>query len=188
MKKNYIVNSFIILFSILIVSCSDSGKFKIEKGKVGKLTTKTTVQELEKIFVKDSIIKNLSEGSLGDNYFQDEDEYLIFEKGGKHLLTIIPKEPLDSTSTIKSIQIFDDRFKTESGLHLNATFTEINTNNTISKIETSFTSATLFLDDINATITLDKEELGLKDFTTQKVTIDQIPDLATIKTFIIWFN
>ena len=177
-----------IVVTLFFLSCSDTGKFKIALGKVGKLTPQTTIQDLDKIFAKDSIIKNLSEGSLGDHYFQDEDEYLIFEKGGKHLLTIVPKEPLDSTSTIKSIQIFDDRYKTDSGLNLNATFSEINASNNINKIETSFSSVTLFLDDLNATITIDKEDLGLKDFSTQKVTIDQIPDLARIKTFIIWFD
>jgi hypothetical protein len=46
----------------------------------------------------------------------------------------------------------------------------------------------LFIDDLNATIAIDKEELGLKDFTTQKVTLEQIPDLAKMKAFIVWFN
>jgi hypothetical protein len=50
------------------------------------------------------------------------------------------------------------------------------------------TSATLFLDDLNTTIAIDKEELGLRDFTTQKVTLEQIPDLAKMKSFIVWFN
>ena len=102
----------------LIISCSDSQKFAIEKGKVGYLTTKTTIKELSEIFKNDSIVSNLSEGALGDNYFQDDDEYLIYNKKGKHLLTIVPKEQLDSTSTIKSIQIFDDRFKTTTGLNI----------------------------------------------------------------------
>jgi len=184
-KKSFIL---VIIISTLFLSCKDSSKFKITKGKVGHLTAQTTIQDLDKIFSKDSIVKKLSEGSLGDHYFQDDDEYLIYEKGGKHLLTIIPKEPLDSTSTIKSVQVYDNRFKTQNGISLNATFSEINTKEKINKIETSFSSATLFLDDLNATIAIDKEQLGIKDFSTQKVSIDQIPDLAKIKTFIIWFN
>ena len=59
-------------------------KFKIEKGKVGALTTTTTIKELSTIFKNDSIVKNLSEGAQGDNYFQEDDEYFIFEKGGKN--------------------------------------------------------------------------------------------------------
>ena len=124
-KKNALAIT-IVVFSLLIVSCNNNDKFKIEKGKVGHINTKTTIKDLDKIFKNDSIVKNLSEGALGDNYFQDDDEYLIYEKGGKHLLTIQPKEQLDSTSTIKSIEIYDARFKTESNIHLNSTFAEIN--------------------------------------------------------------
>jgi hypothetical protein len=178
----------IFVSMLVFVSCNSSEKFKIEKGNVGHLNTQTTVQEFKKIFKNDSIVSSLSEGALGDNYFQDDDEYLIFEKGGKHLLTIIPKEQLDSTSTIKSIQIFDERYITESRLSLKSTFSEINANIKIAKIETSFSSAILFIDELNATITIDKDELGLKPFGTQKVVKEQIPDLAKIKSLIVWFN
>ena len=113
---------------------------------------------------------------------------MIYEKGGKHLLTIIPKEQLDSTSTIKSVEIFDNRFKTDKGLNLSSKFAEINLSSNIDKIESSFSSATLFIDELNVTISIDKEELGLKAFSSQQVTIDQIPDLAKMKSFIVWFN
>lgn len=186
--RKIIQTALLIAMSLFLIQCGDNGKFKIEKGKVGQLTTKTTIQELDKIFAKDSIVKKLSEGVKGTGYFQDDDEYLIYEKGGQHLLTIVPQEQLDSTSTIKSIQIFDERFKTDKGLNLYSTFQQINANTAINKIETSFTSATLFIDELNATISIDKEELGLNDFSMQKVTIDQIPDLAKPKSFVIWFN
>jgi len=182
---------FLTLFSIatlsLFMSCTSS-KFEISKGKVGDITTETTIKDLEQIFASDSIVKNLSEGATGNNYFQDDDEYLIFEKGGKHLLTIVPKEQLDSTSTIQSIEILDSRYTTENGLSLNSTFSEIRLNTNIAKVETSFSSATLFIDDLNATLAIDKEELGLKEFSTGKVTLDQIPDFAKMKSFVVWFN
>jgi hypothetical protein len=186
-KKN-ILTIAIVLLSFLLTSCGNSNSFKIEKATVGKLTTKTTILELDKIFKNDSLVKNLSEGALGDNYFQDDDEYLVYEKGGKHLLTIMPKEQLDSTSTIKSVEIHDKRFKTEKGVNLGSNFSQINANENIDRIETTFSSATLFLDDLNTTIAIDKEELGLKQFSTQKVTKEQIPDLAKIKSFVVWFN
>jgi hypothetical protein len=188
MIKNICNLFFIAVFSMLLIQCGNRNKFTIAKGKVGNLTTKTTIVELDEIFAKDSIVKNLSEGSSGNNYFQDDDAYLIFEKGGKHLLTITPKEQHDSLSTIKSVQIFDKRFKTSLGLSLTSSFEEINLSNKITKVETSLSSATLFIDDLNATISLDKEELGLRNFSTQKISLEQIPDLAKIKTYIIWFN
>jgi len=178
----------LIILSIFIAGCANSAKYKIKKGQVGHVNQKTKILELKQIFKNDSIVSNLSEGSLGDAYFQDDDEYLIYDKEGKHLLTIVPKEQLDSTSTIKSIQIFDERFKTESGLNLKSTFSEINLNNNIDKVESTFSSATLFIDELNATISIDKEELGLKAFSTQKVSKEQIPDLAKMKSFTIWFN
>ncbi|MBT7135046.1 MAG: hypothetical protein HN890_02410 [Polaribacter sp.] len=189
MIKKSLLSTIVLLFLLMTVSCTNNNiKFKIEKGKVGNVTTKTTIQDLTTIFKKDSIVKNLSEGVQGNNYFQEDDEYFIFEKGGKLLLTILPKEQLDSTSTIKSIEIHDERFKTMSGISINSSFSEINVSNTIHKIERTFSSATLFLDNLNTTITIDNEELGLKEFSTQKVTKEQIPDLAKMKTFIVWFN
>ncbi|MEE9407304.1 MAG: hypothetical protein V3V28_04420 [Polaribacter sp.] len=185
-KKNAQV-AILALFTLVLVSCGNNNKFKIEKGKVGQLTSKTTVLDLDNLFKNDSIVKNLSEGALGDNYFQDDDEYLVYEKGGKLLLTIMPKEQLDSTSTIKSIEIHDARFKTESGIHFNSTFADINMVNK-PRVESTLSSVILFLDDLNATVAIDKEELGLKNFSAQKVTLEQIPDLAKMKSFVVWFN
>ncbi|WP_405605198.1 hypothetical protein [Polaribacter sp. Asnod1-A03] len=186
-QKN-ILSVIAIAFSLFIVSCTNSSKFKIEKGKIGELTTQTKIKDLDAIFKNDSIVRNLSEGAQGDNYFQEDDEYFVYEKGGKLLLTILPKEQLDSTSTIKSVEINDVRFKTESGINLNSSFIDINSSNNINRVESTFSSATLFIDDLNATIAIDKEELGLKEFSTPKVTLEQIPDLAKMKSFIIWFN
>jgi hypothetical protein len=177
----------LIVASLLIMSCTNNDQFKVEKGRVGLITTETTVKELGRIFENDSIVTQLSEGALGDNYFQDDDKYLIYEKGGKHLLTIVPKEQLDSTSTIKSIEIYDDRFKTKAGINLKSNFSEINAINSL-RPESTLQSVTLFLDELNATMTIDKEELGLRDFRTQKVSLAQIPDLARIKSFVVWFN
>jgi hypothetical protein len=99
----------------------------------------------------------------------------------------VPKEQLDSTSTIKSIEIHDNRFQTALGLSLKSNFSEINVSNRI-RPESTLQSVTLFLDELNATITIDKEELGIKDIITQKISLEQIPDLAKIKSFIVWFN
>ena len=180
--------SLVVLVMLCIVGCTNNSKFVLDKGVVGSINKTTTIAELDKIFENDSIVRNLSEGALGDNYFQDDDNYLIYEKGGKHLLTIVPKEQLDSTSTIKSIEIHDSRYQTKLGVSLNSTFSEINANYVV-RPETTLQSVTLFVDELNATIAIDKEELGLRDFgMSQKVSLEQIPDLAKVKLFIIWFH
>lgn len=186
-RKNTIKLTFLFVL-LTVIGCSNKNKFTIEKGKVGEVTSETTVKELKTIFKNDSIVTSYSEGALGDDYFQDDDKFKIFEKGGKHLLTIIPKEQLDSTSTIKSIEIHDSRYKTENGINLNSTFSEINANNANLRVESTLQSVTLFLDEINATIAIDKEELGLRDFSTQNVSLEQIPDLAKMKSFVVWFD
>jgi hypothetical protein len=180
--------SLVVLVMLCIVGCTNNSKFVLDKGVVGSINKTTTIAELDKIFENDSIVRNLSEGALGDNYFQDDDNYLIYEKGGKHLLTIVPKEQLDSTSRIKSIEIHDSRYQTKLGVSLNSTFSEINANYVV-RPETTLQSVTLFVDELNATIAIDKEELGLRDFgMSQKVSLEQIPDLAKVKLFIIWFH
>lgn len=188
MNNKYIHLLAISLILLVVASCSNSKRYKISKGKVGQISKKTTVKDLDKLFENDSIVKNLSEGSMGDNYFQDDDEYMIYDQEGKLLLTLIPKDQHDSTSTIKSIEIHDPRFSTETGLNFNSKFVEINANNRINRVESTLKSATLFIDELNATIVIDKEELGMQEYSTQKVSLDQIPDLAKIKSFIIWFQ
>ena len=44
MIKKYILPIVLIASSIFIISCSDGGKFEIQKGKVGHLTTKTNIK------------------------------------------------------------------------------------------------------------------------------------------------
>ena len=186
--KNLFKAFLTLCLAVFFAKCSDNSKFEINKGKVGQITTETTVKDLEALFVNDSIVKILSEGAKGNRHFQDDDEYLIYDKEGKHLLTITPKEQLDETSTLKCVEIFDDRYKTESGINVNASFGDINTKEQISKVESTLSSATLFIDNLNATFAIDKEELGLKEFSLEKVTKEQIPDLAKTKSFIVWFN
>ena len=70
---------------------------------------------------------------------------------------------------------------------MSSTFSEISAYNNL-RPESTLQSVTLFLDALNATITIDKEELGLKNFSSQKVALEHIPDLAKIKSFVIWFN
>lgn len=186
-KKNSLA-AFALIVLMSFISCSDKDKFVVEEGKVGKITKETTVKELKEIFKKDSISSKLSgKVSVEDDYFQEEDEYYIYEKGGTLLLTITPKEQQDSLSTIKSIEIHDKRFSTKNGINLASTFSEVNTNYGL-RVESTLLSVTLFLDELNATMTVDKEELGLKDFIIQQVSLEQIPDLAKLKSFVIWFD
>ena len=177
--------TLLLLLSIVFVQCKKENNFTIDKNQLGKLTSLTQINELESIFAKDSLVSNLGEGDFANAEY---DEYLVFEKGGKHMLTIIPSEQHDSTSTIESIQIFDNRYKTIKGLNISSTFSDIVENYTVNKVESTFTTAVLFIDELDATIAIDKKDLGINEFGMDKVRLDQIPDMAKIKYFTIWFD
>jgi len=182
---------FVVLVSFSFIHCSKENQYLIEKGKVGYLTKETKMQELGDIFKKDSIVSNLSLDSVDDEnklFSIDDDEFEIFSTNGNKLLEISPTKQNDSLSKIKSIQIFDKNYKTDRGISLQSTFKDINENYMVNKVETTLTSATLFIDELNATIAIDKKELGLNSFNREEVTLDQIPDIAKIKYFTIWFN
>ena len=178
------------LLVFLFVQCAKENEFLIEKGKVGLVDKQTQISELRDLFVKDSVVSKLSTEAENTNqmFSAQNDEYIVFSKDGKKMLEIVPQSANDSSSVIKSIQIYDNRFKTEKGLSLLSTFRDINENYMVNNIETTLTSATLFIDELNATVAIDKKELGINPFSRDEVTLDQIPDIAKIKYFTVWFN
>lgn len=181
MKKSILL----LVLSIALVQCKKENHYLLARNHVGKLTSVTQIHELKVIFEKDSLVTHLGEGDFADSTF---DEYLVYTKEGGHVLTIIPKEQHDSTSTIESVQVFDKKYKTDKGLGLSSTFKDIIDNYSVNKVESTFTTAVLFVDELDATIAIDKKELGIKDFGIQKISLAQIPDLANIKTLTLWFD
>jgi len=189
MKKTFLI-TLVLTVLISFMSCTKKDTFFVGKGKVGTLVKSTQVKDLKKIFVNDSLVVNLTDKPLeeGKNkYFTDDDTYLVYEKGGKHLLTIIPVKPHDSLSTLKSIEIFDNRYRTLKGISLFSPYKDINTAYVVN-ITNTLSSAHLDIDELNATMLIDKKEIGINTFNRKKIRPDNIPDLAKIKHFTIWFN
>ncbi|WP_152287303.1 hypothetical protein [Flavicella marina] len=180
----------VCFFAVQLVACSGNDAYTISKNRVGLVTNETTVEEVDALFENDSIVKNLSEGVLGykGSYTQADDYYYIYSKEGKHLLTLTPKEPLDSLSTFKVIEIHDELYTTEEGIGLGSTFEEINLLTNISKTESTFTKVVLYLDALNATMTLDKLDLGITTIQTNDVQLEQIPNLVKPTSFVVWFD
>lgn len=189
--KNFRAFVAMLVIILAFTQCSRENKFLIKKNRVGLVSNTDIIGDIESIFKNDSVAKFLSEGALGGvdtRYIPEDDEYKIFSKEGKHLMTVVPKEQLDSSSTIKYVEILDPEFKTEKGLTLNSPFKDINLHYMINKVETSLLSATLYIDELNATIALDKADLGVNQFSTEEIKVEQIPDMAKIKYFTIWFD
>ena len=189
--RNFKIYLAVILVSLFLVQCTKENSFLIEKNRVGLISSTDKVSDIEMIFANDSVVSHLSEGALGDGeskFNGDNDEYLIYSKEGKHLLTLVPKTSQDSSSTIKYVDVFDNQFKTEKKLALTSQFKDVNLHYMINKVETTLSSATLYIDELNATITIDKKELGMNPFSTEKVQLEQIPEMAKLKSMTIWFE
>ncbi len=175
----------IFVVSLTMIQCKEETNYTLDKEQVGKITSSTQIQELNAIFENDSIVSHLGEDNIAESSY---DEYLVYNKQGDHLLTIIPKTEHDSSSTIESIQIFDKKYKTIKGVGIKSVFKDIVGNYTVNNVQSTFSTALLSVDELNATITIDKKELGVKDFGTQKIKLEQIPDLAKIKGITFWFK
>lgn len=180
MKNTLITLSFIALVA---VSCSKSpNKFSIGNKNIGLLTDSTQVKDLETIFSLDSVVNNKA------NKFSNGTSNIdVFEKGGKHLLTLSPKSVLDSTSTIESVKVFDDRFKTSNGITTTSTFGDIKTKMTIKKIENTIRNVVVFIENSSVYFTIDKKELP-SEFQfdlSKKIEVNNIPDTAKIKYFMV---
>lgn len=175
MKKTIIVFGACSL--LLSLGCAEKDtSFLISENSVGPLLNLTPVTNLEVVFVQDSIVKDTSNLSVGTN----SKKIKVFEKGGKHLLTLTPN--LDSIPKIENIRVFDSRYHTEKGIGLNSTFHEIQRDYTIKKIVTTLNSVVIFPKDSNLYFTIDKEELPSNlRYTTSNIEAVQIPSTAKIK-------
>jgi len=188
-----LIKRIFYLFVVLIffVQCNNTNKYEVKKGMVGNINKGTTVADLSIIFKNDSIVSNKSLPDATDSkkmFSLNDDEFDIYSKSGKKLLEITASTQNDSLSKIKSIGIYDPNYVTDKGISLKSTFKDINENYLVNNVETTLTSATLFIDELNATISIDKKDLGISKFSTEEVSLTQIPDMAKIKYFTIWFN
>ncbi|MEZ4795838.1 MAG: hypothetical protein R2785_01600 [Flavobacteriaceae bacterium] len=183
--KNNFFTLFIVI--VLLASCSQApDKNLITKQSIGLLTDSTQVRDLSLVFPNDSIVM-LNESNV---FTSANNDIEVYEKSGAKLLILTPKQALDSTSTIKSIIINSDRYKTAKGLNTKSTFKTIKDNYKISSIQNTIRNIVVSVNEINAFFTIDKNELPaeLRFDTNQKIEAIQIPNEAKIKRFYMQWN
>ncbi|WP_138434772.1 hypothetical protein [Winogradskyella algicola] len=183
MKKTIFI---ILIVTILFTSCSNDrpvDPFLVKKYNIGLLTDSTTVKDLDAVFSNDSVVKYVS----GDEFAGTVNVIEIFDKNGKKLLDLSPKEALDSTSVISSVRINDERYRTEKNISTLSTFKDIKDNYKISKVDNLINTVVVSVNEINASFTIDKKELPSSLRFDMDATIDpiQIPEKAKIKYFMI---
>jgi hypothetical protein len=177
----------VALSALVFVQCeTQQDPFEVSEDRVGLLTKEVQIKQLDSIFKMDSIVKLSSiENALGT-----QGEVEVYEKGGKKLLTVSPHDETDPNSTIQSIQLFDERYKTEKGLSVKSTFKDIKENYTIKNMMTSISTVLVFLEDSNVFITIDKKQLSenARYDPSLKIEASHIPDTATFKYVMIGWD
>lgn len=172
----------------LLTSCNkeEDNPFLITANRVGALTKNIRINQLDSIYKNDSLVMQTS----GPELLKSTDEIKVFDKKGNPLLEIEPLQEFDSTSTVGYIRILDPRYETKEGLNVKSTFKDIVEHYNISRIENTINAAVVFLDEINAYVTIDKSQLpaSLRYDTDSKIMASQIPDDAKFKYFMIYWN
>jgi|SRR5690606_13903384 len=181
MKKTLLI---ITIVSLAFIQCGkDSDPFLITNGAIGNLNSEIKMKQIDSIFAEDSIVKIQS----SPNALETQGEVEIYEKGGKQLLLLSPENETDPNSTIKNIQVFDARYKTEKGLNSASTWKDVKTNYTIDNIETTINAVVIFLKETDVYLTIDKKSLPeeLRYDMNLEIEANQIPDNAPFKYFMI---
>ena len=184
--KNLLIPFFAAI--IILTACTTTpDPFLITKHSVGKLNDSTQVKDLKRVFEADS----LSQFIGGDEFAGNTNIIKVFEKGTqKLLLELTPKEALDSLSTIQTIRIIDNRYKTKKSLDKLCDFSCLSANYNISSVQNTLRNLIVSVDEINAYFTIDKNELpeDLRYDMNKKIEIISIPPSAKIKDFFIqWY-
>ncbi|MCL6265020.1 hypothetical protein [Flagellimonas myxillae] len=165
------------ILGLVLLGCAEKDTtFLISEDSVGPLTKTTPVEELRTIFAQDSVVQDTSKITMGSK----AEKIKIYEKGGKHLLTLTPNA--DSIPTIGNVRIFDTRYLSERGIGLNSTFQDIQNNYGIKKIVTTLNSIVIFPKNSNLYFTIDKEELPSNlRYSATTIEAVQIPNTAKVK-------
>ena len=176
---------FIIAFcTFVLIQCTNNNNpYTITNGKIGTLTSQTTIKQLKTVFANDSIVP-LSNSSPGDAL---QGEVEVFSKDGSKLLGLSPDNLNSPDATINTLRVYDPRYKTSKGLSINSTFKDIKDNYEVSGLQTSIDAVVIFLKDSDVFITIDKKQLPENLRYNPNVTIEasQIPQSATFKYFMI---
>ena len=173
----------ITLVATMLVGCGQKDqKFQIQDNQIGPLHKGALIKQVDSIFAQDSIVPSSPKAVEG---YQSEVE--VFDKEGNSLMVLSPNQNNNPNSPITHIQITDPRFKTDKGIGIKSTFKDIKKHYTISKVETTFTSAIVFLENSPIYISIDKDELpeDIRYNLKLKVEPTQIPDDAKIKLFMV---
>lgn len=177
------MNKFIglILLSIIFVQCGQDKDTMILKNQLGAISRSTSLEELDIIFKNDSIQTFPIKTDITR-------EYRVYGSDGKVALVFLTLVKNDSVKGLELVKIYSDLYATEMGVSTKSTYKDVADNYSIDKIETSFNAAILFVNELNITVLIDKNDLNLDEFDMREIRADQIPDNASINYISLWFD
>ena len=154
MKKISLLGIACVLF---FVQCkkSETDPFLITSDKIGKLPKATIVKQLDSIFANDSLVKINS----SPNAIETQGEVEIYEKGGKRLLLLTPKEHDNPNAKIIDVLIYDTRYRTEDELNIESKFKDFKNTYEIATIQRTLNNVLVFFTDSNLYLTIDARHL-----------------------------
>ena len=158
--------------------------FLITSDQAGLLERNSSIEDVENLYQSDSIVKDTMQLSLGIG----NGKLKIYEKGGKHLLTLTPGN--DSIQNIEHVLIADPRYATAEGIGLQSTFKDIKDQYEIDKIVTSLNNIIVLLKDNDIYFTIDKQQLPahLRYTKNRSIELVEIPDQAKLKYFMVGWD
>ena len=178
------VATLIIAFTLAFWSCEKPfDRFLIGPENIGYLTDSTQVGQLKEVLIGDSIASYIG----GDEFTGNINNIEVFDSEGNKLMVLTPVEALDSTSTVRTIRIIDNRYHTIEGITRSSTFGDLRGQYKISGIQNTLKNIIVSVDEINAYFTIEKTELpsNMRYDINMKIDPVQIPDRAKIKDFFI---
>lgn len=181
--KNLIKPIALLVIVLTLTQCvkQKDTTFLISDERVGKLKRTDLAKDIPEIYAQDSVVTDTTLIKIGDA----SKKIQIYEKGGKHLLTLNPGS--DSIPKIENVRIYDPRFVSDKGVGLNSTFKDIKAHYTIKKIVTSRNNVVVFIKNNAMYFTISKEELpaSLRYAASTNIEAVQIPDKAKIKYLMV---
>ncbi len=176
----------ILLVALLFLQCKKEidTTWLITNGTVGVLARESLARDIELIYANDSVVKDTTSLNLGNK----AKKLKIFEKGGKHLLTLTPSA--DSIPTIENVRFEDVRYQTEKGISTASSFKDIKEAYTIRKLITSTNNVLILVKESDVYFTISKEELpsSLRYAASANIEAVQIPDKAKIKYMMLGWD
>ncbi len=200
---------YVILFGALgfFIQCQEEmdTTFLITNDSVGKLNKINYTAQLDSIFALDSIVgvdgfqmkRNRQNGkdplgitkdSSNTKRWTTSKKIQIYEKGGKHLLTLTQSN--DSLPKIENVRIMDSRFVTAKGIGLQSTFKDVKAQYGVKRVITTMNNVVIYLKESNLYVTIDKKELppSLRYATSTNIEAVQIPDKAKLKYLMVGWD